>query len=200
MPAPDPAGISVPFEIETERLILRCPRPGDGLEMNAAIRESIAELRPWMSFATPVPTVDETERFVIETFRAFEDKRGFGFRLVEKQTGAFAGNIGTHSFNWSVPACEIGYWVRTCCTGLGYASEATRALTVMVFNLLRMERVGIRCDSRNAASRRVAEKAGFRYEGTLRCDSRAPDGSLRDTLVFSMIRQKYESAGRERGI
>jgi RimJ/RimL family protein N-acetyltransferase len=40
----------------------------------------------------------------------------------------------------------------------------------------------------NDRSRRVAERCGFDFEGTLRCDSRSPDGTLRDTCVYAIVR------------
>ena len=50
--------------------------------------------------------------------------------------------------------------------------------------ILHAQRLIIRCDARNLRSARVAERAGYRLEATLRREMRAPDGSLRDTLQF----------------
>ena len=46
---------SIPEQIETERLILRCPQPGDGQAINDALRESWAELQQWMTWAAGDP-------------------------------------------------------------------------------------------------------------------------------------------------
>ncbi len=43
--------LEFPEEFETERLMIRSPFWGDGAELNAAIQESIKELRPWMPWA-----------------------------------------------------------------------------------------------------------------------------------------------------
>lgn len=53
---------------------------------------------------------------------------------------------------------------------------------------LEANRIQIRCDALNSRSYRIAERAGFTLEGTLRKDSCGPDGSLRDTMVFSKVR------------
>jgi ribosomal-protein-serine acetyltransferase len=44
----DPVLIDVPERVLTERFIVRCPQPGDGAAVNAAVCETLAELRPWM--------------------------------------------------------------------------------------------------------------------------------------------------------
>ena len=89
-----------------------------------------------------------------------------------------------HPRDWSVPSFEIGYWLRSSTVGKGYITEAVEALTQAAFQHLHAERIIIRCDSRNVRSARVAERAGYTLEATLRRDARAPDGSLRDTLQF----------------
>jgi hypothetical protein len=55
----------------------------------------------------------------------------------------------------------------------------------MAFDRLGAERVEIRCDTRNARSQRVAERAEFQLEGILRRDSKGADGAVRDTRLFA---------------
>ena len=77
--------------------------------------------------------------------------------------------------------------------GQGYVTEVTKALTNMAFEDLSANRLEIRCDSRNEKSAKVAERAGYRLEATLRSDDRANDGSLRDTLIYVMLAGDYSS-------
>jgi RimJ/RimL family protein N-acetyltransferase len=67
-------------------------------------------------------------------------------------------------------------------------TEAVRLLTDFAFDHLAANRVMIRCDARNTRSAAVAQRLGFILEGRMRCDNVAPDGQLRDTLVFSLVR------------
>src|SRR3990170_3725984 len=50
-----------PDQFETERLIIRAPRPGTGALLNEAVRESLDELRPWMPWAQKEPSIEEYE-------------------------------------------------------------------------------------------------------------------------------------------
>jgi hypothetical protein len=55
----DPLLIDVPTRLETERLILRCPRPGDGALLAQAELESHEELRPWRVWAQTPRSLEE---------------------------------------------------------------------------------------------------------------------------------------------
>ncbi|MHB1458336.1 MAG: GNAT family N-acetyltransferase [Armatimonadota bacterium] len=187
---PDPADIYIPEEFESERLIIRTPRPGDGAAMNAAIRESINELKLWMPWADHIPEVAESEAVACAAYEKYKAKTDLWMLLLDNQTGTFIGSSGLVRIDWNVPAFEIGYWVRTSCAGQGYITEAVNAITKFAFEQLGAYRVCIKMNSRNTRSRMVAERTGFEFEGTLRNDARMPDGSLRDTLIFSKIRRE----------
>jgi RimJ/RimL family protein N-acetyltransferase len=184
----NPAQIDVPEEFESDRLLIRAPRPGDGAELNAAIRESLYDLAPWMPWADHVPEVPETEANVCAAYDNYKAKTDLRLQLFLKGTGRLIGCAGLHRIDWSVPKFDIGYWVRSSHAGQGYITEAVNAIAEFAFEKLGAQRVSICMNPRNTRSRMVAERAGFEFEGTLRNDSREPDGSLRDTLVYSKIR------------
>ncbi len=65
--------------------------------------------------------------------------------------------------------------------------EAARLVTDFLFEQLNAQRVEIRCDALNTRSAAVAQRLGFVQEARLRSARRAADGSIRDTLIFSLI-------------
>jgi RimJ/RimL family protein N-acetyltransferase len=180
---------SFPDQFETERLLIRAPLPGDGRTLNIAISESLAELRPWMPWAKVMPSVAESETFVREAALRFRTHEDLPLWLFRKSDGLFVGGSGLHNIAWEVPRFEIGYWVRTSLRGQGYITEAVNGIAAFAFDKLNAIRIEIRCDARNLRSAAVAERAGFTREACLRSDSRAPDGRLRDTLVFARLRE-----------
>jgi RimJ/RimL family protein N-acetyltransferase len=183
----DPLLLDIPEDIETERLIVRVARAGEGAAVNEAIRESFVVLQPWLPWARTCPTPEETESHGRRAHARFHTRDDLTYRGWLKGTGAFVVASGLHRLDWSVPRFEIGYWVRTSMTGKGYACEIVRALTNLGFETLGAKRVEIRCDVKNARSCRVAERCGFELEGVLRCDVRGTDGSLRDMRVYSRV-------------
>ena len=186
MRAIDPILLDVPQSFESRRLLIRAPRPGDGAVVNAGLLESFDALHRWMAWARDRPTVDETEKVMRESVARWALRTDLTMLLFRKEDGELVGGSGLHLMDWSVPRFEIGYWSRKRYVGQGYIVEATQAIASFAIDVLRARRVEIRCDARNERSVRVAERAGFLLEGRLRNQAIAPDGAVRDTLVFAV--------------
>ena len=189
---PDPLLIDVPERLVTERLVLRSPRPGDGAALNAAVVASLDALRPWMPWAQQAPTLDASEAIARGAHAKFLQRADLVYALWrhdgEGNELQLVGGSGLHRIDWSVPRFEIGYWCRSGHTGQGYVTEAVRAISRMAFDVLAAQRVEIRMDERNRASRKVAERAGFTLEATLRNDTRDVAGGVRNTRVYARVR------------
>lgn len=176
----------IPTKIETERLVLRMPKPGDGAVINSAIRASINELKPWLPFAQTTPTAEETEINILEAHLLFMKKENLRYLIFSKETGEFIGSTGFHSIEWEIPKMEIGYWINTEASGFGYMSEAISALTDLALNGFGCKRLEIRCDAENYKSRAIPEKLGFVLEGVLHNDELSVDGkNLTDTCIYA---------------
>lgn len=190
-----PILFDIPDSFESERLVLRAPRPGDGEALNAAVIESLAELRPWMPWAMQAPTLTDSEEYVRRSAVKYAAREDLPLLLWRKATGALVGGSGMHRIDWEVPAVEIGYWVRISQAGQGYITEAVNAITTFAFDVIGAHRVEIRCDERNVRSAAVARRAGFELEGILRNEARHHMSlELRNTMVFAKVRYCQPSA------
>ena len=185
--APNPVNLVFPDTFDTQRLTLRAPRAGDGPAINAAVVESSAELRPWLPWADPVPTVAESEDFACQSAVAFARRERLALLVFLRGTDTLIGSSGFHHIDWSVPRLEIGYWLRTSCTGCGYMVEAVRAQVAFARDALKACRVDLVADDQNGPSCRVAERAGFTFDAILRHDRRDRAGVLRNTRIYSRI-------------
>ena len=195
----DPLLLEVPERIATERLVVRVPRPGDGVVVNAAVRASHAELAPWMPWAVTLPSVDESEAHCRRQQAKFVLREDLGMlvfvRAGDGGEGELVGGTGLHRIDWTVRKFEVGYWRRTGCGGRGYLTEAVRAVSRMAFDALGARRVEIRMDDRNVASWKLAERAGFTLEALLRFDSLTPAGEPRSTRIYARVRGAEEPLG-----
>jgi RimJ/RimL family protein N-acetyltransferase len=82
---------------------------------------------------------------------------------------------------------EIGYWCAAEARGRGVVTRAVRMLSRYAFDELEIGRLEIFVDVDNAASRRVAERAGYQLEGVLRSHILNRDGSRRDVVIYSLL-------------
>ncbi len=177
----------LPERIETDRLVLRLPTITDAQMLNRAITASQKELALWMDWAVNPQTLNQTRAFCQESRAVWQAGTALNVLMIEKVSGQIVGASGYPRLDWSVPSFEIGYWCRTDRVGLGYATEATWALSRFAFETLDACRVEVRMDDRNVGSWRVAERLGFTREGLLRNELRVADGSLRNTRIYAAV-------------
>jgi RimJ/RimL family protein N-acetyltransferase len=184
----DPILRDFPEAFESERLLIRCPMPGDGPAVHEAIAESLDELLPWMPWAHGPQSPDRSEAFARRARADFLLRRDLPLFLFLRD-GTFVGGSGLHWIDWKVPRFEIGYWVRTSLAGQGFATEATRRIASFAFGDLDAERVEVWCDARNERSAAVARRAGFREELRMAHARRDPAGRLADSICFVRLRE-----------
>ena len=198
----EPILIDVPERLDTERLILRAPRAGDGALVNEAICASQAELAPWMPWAGTAPTLAESEAHCRRQQGRFILREDFVWLLLRRgddgSEAELVGGTGLHRIDWTLRKFEIGYWRKTGAHGHGFVTEAVRAVSRLAFDVLDARRVEIRMDDRNARSWRVAERAGFTLEALLRFDSATPAGEPRSTRIYARVRGGEEPIGPAR--
>ncbi|WP_342564705.1 GNAT family N-acetyltransferase [Paenibacillus sp. FSL R7-0345] len=183
-----PILLDIPESIETERLLIRAARWGDGAEMNAAIIESLKELKPWMIFAQKAQKPEETEIYAREARINYLKRSNMHMNIYNRIDGTFIGCSGLHHIDWDIRSFELGYWIKTACSGKGYMTEAVHAITNFAIQELEANRIEIRCSGLNAKSAAVAERAGYKLDGILRLNTRGFDGELHDSKVYAKVR------------
>jgi RimJ/RimL family protein N-acetyltransferase len=132
------------------------------------------EIARWTTVPSPY-TEDDARRFVRENPDAYA--------IVDLETGEFLGSIGWHVFDDNV---QVGYWMKREARGRGSATRALRLLAAWAFAELGAGRVQLLTEPENIASQRVAEKAGFTRDATLR-SYLVLNGERRDAIMFSLL-------------
>jgi RimJ/RimL family protein N-acetyltransferase len=184
--------IDLPEAIYSERLTIRPPRPGDGQMVFDATTESLDALREFpasLPWALEEPSLAASESFVRNGASNFIARRDFPLLFLLRDTDTLIGCGGIHKPRWAARIFEIGWWGRTSFTGQGLISEAVGAMLNFAFSSLKASRVEALTDDLNERSWRVCERVGMEFEGTLRHERIAPDGTLRNMRVYSRISQ-----------
>lgn len=95
---------------------------------------------------------------------------------VVDQADEARGQVGLRDISLFEASADVSYWVLPAARGAGIAAKALTALAEWAFETLHLNRLGLAHSTRNTASCRVAEKAGFEPEGTHRQTHRHQDG------------------------
>ena len=166
---------------------MRPYREEDAEGLQGAVAESREHIRPWMFFADEHQTVEESRDWINQQRASVILRKNINCGLFEIESGRYLGGLGITPKDWEIRYFELGYWLRKSAEGLGYMTEAARLVVDYLFGELQAQRIEILCDERNTHSANVARRLGFVQEGLMRNDFRAPNGSIRNTLVFSRI-------------
>lgn len=151
------------MELTDGSITLRRPTEADAPAISANVQHSLAELSPWMPWAT----ADYNEADALSWIRGELDPNADQFVILDGE-GALVGTCGLNQINAVNKMANLGYWLRSDCCGNGWASSATTLAARYAFQELGLHRVEIFMSTANEASRRVAERVGAKYEGVLR--------------------------------
>jgi RimJ/RimL family protein N-acetyltransferase len=183
-----------PERLETKAFIVRCYFPGDGRLLTEALNASYEHLSKFMDWAKPDQSVEESES-LIRKFRAnYLFNKEFVLGIFAPDESQLRGGSGFHLREWAgLPnqSAEIGMWIRGDAAGQGLGTRVLRALLTWGFTEWPWERLAWRCDGRNVASQRLAEKAGMQREGILRAHRRFDDGSRQDTYCYAILKDEW---------
>ena len=188
-------GPPAPYRIETERLVIRCWEPRDAAVLKEAIDSSLEHLREWMPCAENEPQTLEEKTDLLRSFRSqFDAGENFVYGIFSADESEVLGGTGLHP-RIEPGGLEIGYWIRADATRQGLVTESTAALTRAGFEVCGADRIEIRIEPRNEASRGVPRKLGFTEEATLRRRLPAREAEpLRDVTIFTLFREDLDPA------
>ena len=111
---------------------------------------------------------------------------GDHYGVVRREDDRLVGCLWTKRTDWSGRVTEISYAIAAEARGFGLAAEAVDAAAIALILEHGFQRVELRVAPGNTASRRVAEKAGFTYEGLLRNAGYVHSGRV-DLEVWSLV-------------
>jgi RimJ/RimL family protein N-acetyltransferase len=179
------ASEKMPARVETERLVLRRPVALDA-EAIFSRYASDPEVVRFVGFPAH-RSVDDARAFVAISDGQWERWPCGPFLIESRADGRLLGGIG---LAYETPRRAMtGYVLARDAWGLGYASEALRAIVALA-DRFRVRRVYALCHTSHAPSARVLEKCGFALEGVLRAFAEFPNlrpGEPLDACCYSRI-------------
>ena len=176
-----------PMVLAGDLVVLEPLRPDHHDELVAAASDG----RLWELWYTAVPTPDEMRAEIDR--RLAEQAAGTMLPFAVRRSGGAAVGMTTYmNIEADVPRLEIGStWTAASAQRTGINTEAKLLLLTHAFEALGCLAVEFRTHWHNRQSRAAIERLGAKLDGVLRNHRRLPDGSLRDSVVYSITDREW---------
>jgi RimJ/RimL family protein N-acetyltransferase len=176
----------MPHLLQDEAIIVRPHEPQDVDPIYLAVKESIAEISPWLPWCHPGISRDEIAAFVEFSRKGWADGSQHQFVILDASTGGLLGGISLSHIVKSNRLANMGYWVRTSAVGRGIATRAVRLVAQCGFQSLDLSRIEIAAIPDNRRSVRVAQRSGATREGLAR-NRLVMHGRAYDAELYSLV-------------
>ncbi|PDQ35300.1 MAG: GNAT family N-acetyltransferase [Candidatus Lumbricidophila eiseniae] len=154
------------------------------LDHESGLRAAATDGQLWTLRVTSVPEPENTRAY-IEAALHTPDR--FPFTVLNDVTGQVLGSTSYHDILPEVKRVEIGYtWYRKSVQNTHVNTTTKLLLMTHAFEHLHCSVVGWRTDTYNFASQRAIERLGAQKDGVIRGDALRRDGTVRDTVMYSM--------------
>ncbi len=169
-------------------ITLRLLRQSDAEDIFRVVDREREHLGRWLIWVDSAHEAADTRRFLASVEKKREEGETCAY-------GIWAGSevlgiCGLHDISRINANGQIGYWLCESAQGHGVMTGAVEALLSLGFAVLELERIELRAAERNVRSWRIAERLGFRLEGTMRHLIRLREGYA-DARLYSLLRDEW---------
>ena len=182
---------SWPCELIDQEIKLRSIKRRDRRAWVKLRDRNDAYLKPWEATLPPAAGEHGISSFKSLTrFLSRGVKQGTLIPFVIEVNGKLSGQITLAGITYGpLRSGQIGYWLDETLTRKGITTRAVKMISTYAFSVLKLHRLEIAVRPENYASTRVAEKAGFTFEG-MRASYVHIDGAWRDHSIYFLINQR----------
>ncbi|MBU1818797.1 MAG: GNAT family N-acetyltransferase [Gammaproteobacteria bacterium] len=165
------------------------------LSHEEGLRAAAADGQLWTLRVTSVPEPENTRKYVEDALRMRADGNRFAFAVVDDASGEVLGTTSYHDILPAVKRVEIGYtWYRKSVQRSHVNTTCKLLMMGHAFDTLGCHVVGWRTDNFNFASQQAIERLGAKKDGVIRGHALRRDGTIRDTVMYSMRAGEWPEA------
>ncbi len=137
-------------------------------------------------------SVEDVEVAIRSALAAQEAGTRLPFAIIDLRTDKAVGSTSYLDLSPSDQRIEIGWtWLGAAARRTAINTECKYLLLRHAFEMLGCGRVQLKCDGRNLRSQNAIKRIGGKFEGVLRKHMILPDGFVRDTVMFSILKTEW---------
>jgi RimJ/RimL family protein N-acetyltransferase len=149
----------------------------------------------WKLWFTSVPEPDQTRTYIEQALSGQRAGHMLPWAVREQSSGKIVGTTRFHDIVPAIDRVEIGYtWYSERCQRTAVNTTCKLLLLEQAFDVVGCKVVGWRTDNFNFRSQRAIEALGAKRDGVLRHHYARRDGSVRDTVMYSMLATEWPDA------
>ena len=165
------------------------------LSHEAGLAAAAADGELWKLRITSVPEPQDTRAYIETALEGRAQGHRFAFAVLDDASGQVLGSTSFHDILPAVRRVEIGWtWYRKSVQRTHVNTTAKLLMMGHAFDQLACHVVGWRTDNFNFASQRAIERLGARKDGVIRGHALRRDGTIRDTVMYSMRSGEWPEA------
>ncbi|ARU04450.1 GNAT family N-acetyltransferase [Comamonas serinivorans] len=159
------------------------------------LRAAAADGELWTLRITSVPEPEQTPTYIEQALQMRDAGSRIAFAVIDEASGRVLGTTSYHDIVPAVDRLEIGYtWYAQSVQRSHVNTTVKLMLMTHAFETLGCALVGWRTDNFNFASQRAIERLGAKRDGVLRHHALRRDGTVRDTVMYSMTAGEWPEA------
>ncbi len=163
-----------------------------GLQHEPGLRAAAADGELWNLRVTSVPRPEDTAAYITLALDMQTRGERLPWAVLDANTGRVIGCTSYHDIVAAVRRVEIGYtWYARSVQRSHVNTAAKLLLMTHAFETLHCTVVGWRTDILNHTSQRAIERLGAQRDGVLRSHALRRDGSIRDTVMYSLLASEW---------
>lgn len=162
------------------------------LEHASALEAAASDGELWNLTVTRVPAPGKARDYIAKALQGQADGHMLPFAIREAGSGEIVGTTRYYEFDAELPRLAIGYtWYAKRWQQTHLNTACKRLLLEHAFATLDCVAVAFHADETNEPSLRAIERLGAQREGVLRAHKRRPDGTIRNTVCFSILAEDW---------
>ena len=156
-----------------------------------------ADGRLWELWYTTVPLPDGMRKYITDALEAQKTGHMMPWAVCDQATGDVIGSTRYHDVVPAIDRVEIGYtWYRQSVQRTHVNTTCKLLLLQHAFDTLGCKVVGLRTDNFNFKSQRAIEALGAKKDGVLRHHTMRKDGTVRDSVMYSILAAEWPDVKR----
>ncbi|MFK7757862.1 MAG: GNAT family N-acetyltransferase [Flavobacteriales bacterium] len=189
------------FIFDTEHIL-----ENENVRLTPLAKEDLAHLKRfalnephlWQHSLVPADSEERMQNYINLAIQARENKTAYAFAIYDKTKQTYAGSTRFYDIQPESSCVQLGYtWYGSQFQRTGLNRHCKFLMLAFIFDTLGMHRVEFRADHDNKQSITAMKGIGCTAEGVLRSNGFRTDGSRRNSIVLSILKDEWDSRLRE---